>query len=60
MGDKTACLCLGLITFINCYSVTLATRVQVVFTVAKLTALAIIIGGGVYYISIGTVQYIAW
>ena len=44
---------IGLISFINCYSVTLATRVQIVFTVAKLTAIAIVVGGGLYYVSIG-------
>lgn len=48
-----ASLCIGLITFVNCYSVTAATRVQNVFTVAKLIAIAIIIGGGIYYLGIG-------
>ncbi|KAI9553473.1 hypothetical protein GHT06_021383 [Daphnia sinensis] len=44
---------LGIIAFVNCYSVTAATRVQNVFTIAKLTAIAIIIGGGLYYLGLG-------
>ena len=43
----------GLISFVNCFSVTLATRVQNVFTVAKLSAIGIIIVGGLYYIVSG-------
>ena len=52
----TAALCIGVLSFVNCWSVTLATRVQNVFTVAKLAALAIIIGGGVYYLALGETQ----
>lgn len=40
-----------MITFVNCFSVELATKVQNVFTAAKLLAIAIIIGGGVYRIA---------
>lgn len=47
---------LGLITFINCFSVKLATKVQNIFTAAKLVAIAIIIAGGLYMIGIGKLQ----
>ncbi len=36
-----------IITSINCYSVKLAARIQVIFTVAKVVALLIIIIGGI-------------
>jgi len=49
----TATAFIFLLSFINSFSVTLATRVQVIFTVAKLAAISIIIGGGIYYICIG-------
>ncbi|XP_045026991.1 b(0,+)-type amino acid transporter 1 isoform X3 [Daphnia magna] len=50
---------IGLITFINCFSVKLATKVQNVFTAAKLVAIAIIIAGGLYMIGIGNTQYLS-
>ena len=42
------------VTFINCYNVKLATHVQNFFTGAKLLAIAIIIGGGLWKIGEGT------
>ncbi|XP_046464185.1 b(0,+)-type amino acid transporter 1-like isoform X2 [Daphnia pulex] len=54
-----AALCICLITFINCFSVKLATKVQNIFTAAKLVAIAIIIAGGLYMIGIGNTQYLS-
>jgi len=48
----TATLCICLITFVNCFSVELATKVQNIFTAAKLVAIAIIIAGGMYKITV--------
>lgn len=42
------------LTFVNCYSVKLATLVQDYFTYAKLFALCIIIGFGIYLLAQGT------
>ncbi|KAK2725124.1 hypothetical protein QYM36_001545 [Artemia franciscana] len=47
------------ITFINCYSVSLATKVQNIFTAAKLIAIFIIICGGIYMIALGNVSYLS-
>lgn len=44
-----------LITFINAYSVSLATKVQNFFTVMKLIAVAIIIFGGAYMLFNGKI-----
>ncbi|XP_067133364.1 b(0,+)-type amino acid transporter 1 isoform X5 [Centruroides vittatus] len=52
-------IAIGIITFVNCYSVNLATRVQNLFTAAKLLAIAIIIGGGLVKIAQGHTQYLA-
>ncbi|XP_060564444.1 b(0,+)-type amino acid transporter 1-like isoform X3 [Ruditapes philippinarum] len=53
-----AVLCLFLITFINAYSVSLATKVQNFFTVMKLIAIAIIIGGGAYMLTQGYTEHL--
>ncbi|XP_046385351.1 b(0,+)-type amino acid transporter 1-like isoform X2 [Ischnura elegans] len=54
-----AAVCIGVICFINCYSVKLATRVQVSFTVAKLAAIAVIVAGGAYMLSLGHTEHIS-
>lgn len=51
-------LCLLLISFINCYSVKLATRVQNFFTITKLIAVAIITVGGAIMIGKGETEYL--
>ncbi|KAK3893117.1 hypothetical protein Pcinc_003053 [Petrolisthes cinctipes] len=47
-----------LITFINSYSVALATKVQNIFTAAKLVAILIIVVGGIISIAQGNTQYL--
>ncbi|XP_047740558.1 b(0,+)-type amino acid transporter 1-like, partial [Hyalella azteca] len=47
------------ITFVNSYSVTLATKVQNVFTAAKLLAILVIVAGGIYKLAQGNTQYLA-
>nr|VZI33326.1 unnamed protein product [Spirometra erinaceieuropaei] len=51
-----AAACLLLITFINCYSARLATRVQDLFTYGKLIAIAMIIGTGFAQMGLGRVD----
>ncbi|XP_048873990.1 large neutral amino acids transporter small subunit 1-like [Brienomyrus brachyistius] len=53
-----ACLCLTLLTFVNCISVKAATKVQDVFTTSKLIALGIIIVFGFIQIFRGDIPYL--
>ncbi|KAJ8257324.1 hypothetical protein GJAV_G00184370 [Gymnothorax javanicus] len=53
-----ACLCLTLLTFVNCISVRAATKVQDLFTASKLIALTIIIIFGFVEIARGDVTYL--
>ena len=48
-----------IITFINSFSVKLATKVQNVFTAAKLVAIVIIVAGGIYKLAQGNTQYLS-
>ena len=52
-----AITCIFLLTFVNCWSVKVSTRVQDAFTFAKLLALFIIIGTGIYQLFTGHVEY---
>lgn len=51
--------CICLVTFVNCFSVKLATRIQNIFTVTKLVAVAVIIIAGIVMIAKGHTQYLA-
>lgn len=53
-----ALLGMVVILYINCYSVNLATRVQNIFTAAKLVAVIIVIIGGAYKMFEGNTQYL--
>ena len=48
-----AAVCICILAFVNCYEVKWATRVQDVFTAAKLLALFIIIGTGIIQLGRG-------
>lgn len=49
--------CAVIITYINCYSVNLATGVQNAFTAAKLVAVFVVVTGGVYKIFQGRTEH---
>uniref|UniRef100_A0A8C9WVJ0 Solute carrier family 7 member 5 n=1 Tax=Scleropages formosus TaxID=113540 RepID=A0A8C9WVJ0_SCLFO len=53
-----ACLCLTMLTFVNCISVKAATKVQDIFTASKLLALGIIIIFGFIQIVRGEIPYL--
>jgi len=55
-----AAVCICVLTFVNCWEVKWATFVQDIFTYAKLLALFIIIGTGVYQLCRGEVQHFNW
>ncbi|XP_046458061.1 b(0,+)-type amino acid transporter 1-like [Daphnia pulex] len=55
----TAVLYIGLISALNVYSVDWTIRVQNFFTVAKLAAIAVLVGCGIYQLSTGETQYLA-
>ncbi|CAC5385617.1 SLC7A5 [Mytilus coruscus] len=52
-----AAICISILTFINVYSVRAATRIQDVFTIAKILALIIITLTGLVMIGQGEVEY---
>ncbi|XP_025199652.1 b(0,+)-type amino acid transporter 1 [Melanaphis sacchari] len=52
-----AVLSILIITYINCYSVNLATGVQNAFTAAKLVAVFVVVAGGVYKIIQGRTEH---
>merc|ERR1712142_1074121 len=55
-----AAVCICILAFVNCWEVKWATAVQDIFTYAKLLALFIIMGTGVYQLCRGQVEYFTW
>ena len=53
-------LCVGLLTFVNCYNVKWATKVQDVFTFAKIVALLIIITFGAIHLIQGNTENLSY
>ncbi|XP_049810014.1 large neutral amino acids transporter small subunit 1 [Schistocerca nitens] len=56
-GRLLAVCCIMVLTFVNCWDVKWATRVQDVFTYAKLLALFVIIAAGGYQLCVGQTEY---
>lgn len=54
-----AALCISTLTYVNVTSVRMATRIQDLFTIAKLLALLIIIATGIFLIAKGETEYLA-
>lgn len=52
-----ACICICLLTFVNCWDVKWATRVQDIFTYGKLTALVMIIITGLVMLGMGHIEH---
>ena len=55
-----AAVCLCFLCFVNCYSVKWATKVQDYFTYAKVVALMIIMGTGIYMLCLGKTGNFSW
>ena len=55
-----AAVCLSFLCFVNCFSVKWATKVQDYFTYAKVFALIIIMGTGIYMLCLGETQNFNW
>ncbi|KAL8589332.1 hypothetical protein ACOMHN_052335 [Nucella lapillus] len=53
-----AALCISILTFVNAMSVRAATRIQDIFTAAKLVALLVIIATGMVMIGMGETEYL--
>merc|ERR1719361_3097681 len=55
-----AAVCIGILSFVNCYEVKWATFIQDIFTYAKLLALFIIIGTGIVQLGRGKTENFTW
>merc|ERR1719245_1497914 len=55
-----AAVCIGVLSFVNCYEVKWATFIQDIFTYAKLLALFIIIGTGIVQLGRGKTEHFTW
>lgn len=59
MVKLVSILCICMVAAVNCHSVSLATRVQNFFTLAKLAAIALIVCGGFYKLAQGNTEYLS-